>query len=163
MVDIADLYHTGLVVDDIDAARRSLGEAFGIEFTEPVHSKSPVRTPNGVVERESLVSFSRGSGHHIELIQQLFGGVWAPDDGGPRLHHLAFWVDDLHAESARLEALGMPVIVTAGAAGEATVSSFAYHDPGLGALFLELSPRTKRDQLYEMIGAVRSDPGSADT
>ena len=145
-----DLFHTGLVVDDIEAARRSFGAAFGIEFTEPVHSSHPVRTPNGVVERESLVSFSRGGGHHIELIEQVAGGVWEPSGGRPRLHHLAFWVDDLQAESARLEALGMPLVVTA--AGQEPVSSFAYHDPGAGALFFELSPRTKQAQLYEMIG-----------
>jgi catechol 2,3-dioxygenase-like lactoylglutathione lyase family enzyme len=148
-MDMADLHHTGLVVDDIDEARRSLGAALGVEFTEPVRSSAPVRTPDGVRERESLVCFSRGAGHRIELIQQVFGGVWAPAGGEPRLHHLAFWVDDLEAESARLESLGMPLVVTA-AAGDAPVNGFAYHDPGVGALFFELNPRSKRRALDEM-------------
>jgi catechol 2,3-dioxygenase-like lactoylglutathione lyase family enzyme len=154
MFGMTDLYHTGLIVDDIEKARQSLGAAFGVEWTEPSHTTAPVRTPEGVVERESIICFSRGNGHHLELIQQVFGGVWSPEDGRPRLHHLAFWVDDLEAESARLEALGMPVVVTA--MGDRPVASFVYHDGGQGSLFLELNMREKRDRLYEMVG--HTDP-----
>jgi len=146
---MTDLYHTGLVVDDIHGAMASLGAAFGVEWTEPIHTTTPVRTRAGVVERESIVSFSRGAGHHLELIQQVFGGVWVPADGSPRLHHLAFWVDDLAAESARLTELGMPVCVTG--LGDGPVASFAYHDAGQGSLFIELNMKSKRDRLYEMI------------
>ena len=144
-----DLYHTGLVVNDLQEAMRTMTAAVGAQWAEPVHATLPVRTPHGIVERESWVTFSTGEPHHIELIEAVWGGVWVPDDGGPRLHHLGFWVDDLQAESARLEGLGLPLRVT-GVGGEGAIS-FAYHDAGQGALFLELNSRSKRTQLYEWL------------
>jgi hypothetical protein len=149
MPSMADMYHTGMVVDDLESAMRSLHEAVGAEWSEPRRAAMPVRTSRGVIERESLVAFSRGEPPHIELIQQVFGGVWVPADGSPRLHHIGFWVDDLAGESARLEALGLRRCVTA--PGDGPASSFAYHDGGQGGLFIELNDRSKREMLYRVI------------
>ncbi len=45
------------------------------------------------------------------------------------------WIVSLEAESARLEAIGMPVVVTAGDS-DGRVFNFAYRDPGMGSLLL---------------------------
>ena len=140
---ISDLYHTGLVVDDLRSAMQSFTKALGVEWAGPVASSAPLRhCERGLVERESLVAFSRGGPQLLELIQPISGELWDPP-GAPRLHHLGFWVDDLAAESERLVALDMPVVLHGG--------SFVYHDTGQGSLYFELNCRSRQARTFAFI------------
>jgi hypothetical protein len=140
---ISELYHTGLVVDDLRTAMKAFSAALGVEWAGPVTSTAPVRHhERGIVERESLVAFSRGGPQLLELIQPLAGGLWDPPSA-PRLHHLGFWVADIAKESARLAELGMPVVLDGG--------SFVYHDSGQGSLYFELNCKSRQALTFAFI------------
>jgi methylmalonyl-CoA epimerase len=92
-----NLHHLGIAVDDLDAAILVYSDLFGatLEHRERVDDQ-------GVEAASLLVGESR-----IELLQPL-----GPDTPvgkflakrGPGMHHMAFEVDDLTAELARLKA-----------------------------------------------------------
>jgi catechol 2,3-dioxygenase-like lactoylglutathione lyase family enzyme len=133
---LTDFFHTGVVVDDMQRATAEMSKAFGFEWAEPTEILAPVRLHDGVVQAHRWVTYSIGGAHAIELIQQADGEIYVPTDGSQRLHHLGFWVDDLTAESRRLESLGMPVRMMGPA--HADQPYFAFHDGMLGGLFIEL-------------------------
>ncbi len=146
---MAGLWHTGLIVDDLDAAMAAYSDILGVEWASPKRNQTPVRGPRGIVERETWLTYSLGSGHHIELIQEISGGVWSPPSPQPRLHHMGFWVDDLQAESARLVDKGYPLHLTG--PSEEGALNFAYHDAKQGALFIELNMASNRAMVLDWI------------
>jgi catechol 2,3-dioxygenase-like lactoylglutathione lyase family enzyme len=99
-----DLYHVGLIVDDIDTAAKRLTAVNGYGWTKPVEAVLAVTTP----ERDYEVPFKfiySLQAPHLELIQQVPGTIWStmPDTAA---HHLGYWVDDLAATAAGLEQAG---------------------------------------------------------
>jgi methylmalonyl-CoA/ethylmalonyl-CoA epimerase len=102
-VAVLGVHHIGIAVDDLDAAVLVYEELFGaqIEQRETVESQG--------VEAASLRA---GSGR-IELLRPL-----GPDTPvgrflakrGPGMHHIAFEVDDVATELARLQADGAQLI-----------------------------------------------------
>ncbi|OBA74549.1 bleomycin resistance protein [Mycobacterium sp. 1554424.7] len=118
-----DLYHTGIVVPDLDAAMATLGELAGYRWIKPMSYTLPFRTASGVRELTSTIVYSLQS-PHIELAQEVPGSPWTAAPGNA-VHHLGYFSDDL-AESARaLEANGFTLEMTADAPGSG-LSLFAY-------------------------------------
>jgi catechol 2,3-dioxygenase-like lactoylglutathione lyase family enzyme len=125
-VNPADCYHTGLVVDDMDAAARRLTAAMGYQWTKPVESTLKVTTVDGDVEVLFKFVYSVNA-PHLELIQQVPGTLWtAPLDGGA--HHLGYWVDDIAMAAAQLESCGYRL--EARPSGDALTMFAYYTDPG---------------------------------
>lgn len=91
----ATLHHVGLVVPDLEGAMAEMSRLFGLEWTEPQER------PDG--DRTLRVAFSLTS-PRIELVQGNPGGTWSTE-GGPRLDHLAFWIDDFDATAGEAEAM----------------------------------------------------------
>lgn len=102
----AGIFHTGMIVDDIERVMYQMSEAFGFQWAEPLHFTRPAWTVKGNLSRESLVTYSLDGPHHVELVQSLDTTAWEAAIGGPRIDHIGYWADDLPAEIARLEALG---------------------------------------------------------
>src|SRR4051812_45661960 len=152
---MAGLWHPGLIVDDLDAAMAAYSDILAVEWASPKRNQTPVRGPQGIVERETWLTYSLGEGHHIELIWEVAGGVWSPASPQPRLHHMGFWVDDLQAESARLVAKGYALHLT-GPAEEGALH-FAYHDAKQGALFIELNMASNRPTVLDWVEPHRHD------
>jgi methylmalonyl-CoA/ethylmalonyl-CoA epimerase len=102
-VPVRDVHHIGIAVDDLDAAVLVYEELFGAvpEHRETMESQG--------VEAASL----RTGGGRIELLRPL-----GPDTPvgrfiarrGPGMHHVAFEVDDVAAELARLKAQGARLV-----------------------------------------------------
>ena len=97
------IHHLGIAVDDLDAAIANYGALFGAEFE---HREV---LPEQGVEAASLIV----GGSRLELLHAL-----APDtpvgrflaSRGPGMHHVAFRVDDIASELARLSAGGARLI-----------------------------------------------------
>ena len=97
------IHHLGLAVDDLDRAISTYERLFGAELEERA-----TQDEQGVEAASLLV----GSGH-VELLAAL-----APDtpvgrflaSRGPGMHHVAYEVDDISAELARLEGEGARLI-----------------------------------------------------
>jgi catechol 2,3-dioxygenase-like lactoylglutathione lyase family enzyme len=130
----SNVYHVGFVVPDLDAAIASVGEALRLTFTEPIEMPGvQLFTPAGPAEAALRLCYSSRP-IHVELIQSVPGTLWDSDDA-LRGHHLGVWADDVEAEGARLEALGMPPVWW-GVGGDGR-RVFSYHSTGLG-FYVEL-------------------------
>ena len=99
----ARIDHTGVAVEDLDAAVALYEQTFGMEL---VHRETV--TEQGV----EAVLFDVGE-NHVELLRPL-----GPDTPvgkflakrGPGLHHVAYQTPDIEAELDRLRAAGMRLI-----------------------------------------------------
>jgi catechol 2,3-dioxygenase-like lactoylglutathione lyase family enzyme len=122
-----DLYHTGLVVADMESAAKRLTAAMGYTWTIPVEADLMVATAAGDVEVPFRFVYSLQA-PHLELIQEAPGTIWtASADGAP--HHLGYWVDDIVAAATQLEEAGYQL--EARPSGEA-LSMFAYFTDATG-------------------------------
>jgi methylmalonyl-CoA/ethylmalonyl-CoA epimerase len=95
--------HIGIAVDDLDAGIALYEERLGLPF---VHRET--------IEEIGLelVLFDVGESH-VELLAPTRPGSMVGDflaEHGPGMHHIAYGVDDVDAEIARLRAEGMRLI-----------------------------------------------------
>lgn len=127
MIDPGDLYHTGLIVTDIDAAAKHLTAAGGYQWTDPVEYTLPVTTADGNYEIPFKFVYSVQA-PHLELVQEVPGTIWTAPTGGA-VHHLGYWVDDIAGAADALEQAGYRQ--EARPAGE-KLSAFAYYLDPLG-------------------------------
>lgn len=109
-MNAAGLFHTGLVVDDIEAAKVLLAEASGYHWGPSVGGDVPIQTPDGEQFVPMLVAFSVDE-PRIELVQAIPGTIWQPSDSG--LHHLGYWSEDVAADVDGLLARGYAVEASA--------------------------------------------------
>lgn len=138
-----ELYHTGIVVADLEAAMAELTDLFGYEWTgvNPQHLR--FRTPSGEDSVELNFVYTLGQGHHIELVEARPGTVWElGDEPHARPHHLGYWCDDVTGTSRRLAEAGMPLLCTYAGDPDNAVG-FAYHRLHTGQL-VELVDSSRR-------------------
>ena len=123
----ADLYHTGVVVPDLDAAIDRLSAVGGYRWTKTVEAVMPVLTADGPVDIPFKMVYSIDA-PHLELVQEVPGTTWT---SAPRnaVHHLGYWTDDVLATGAQLERAGYAFEVRAGGDGPPI---FAYYLDPLG-------------------------------
>jgi catechol 2,3-dioxygenase-like lactoylglutathione lyase family enzyme len=127
-VNPADMYHTGLVVPDVEAAAERLSLAAGYEWTKPIEATLSVTTADSDIEVPFAFVYSIQA-PHLELIQEVPGSIWTAAPGNAA-HHLGYWVDDLDAAATELEAAGYEL--EARPAGD-RLSQFAYYLDSSGA------------------------------
>ncbi|MCT9075603.1 VOC family protein [Streptomyces fulvoviolaceus] len=122
----ADLYHTGIVVPDIEVWKARMTEVAGHRWTETMTGEVQVRLADGVRPLQLRFAYSLDA-PHIELVQEIPGTPWT---AGERMatHHLGYFCDDLQTTSKGLEEAGFPL--EACAIVDGALSIFAYHlDP----------------------------------
>jgi hypothetical protein len=99
----ADQYHAGIVSDDPAATMAQLSEVLGCAWGEPMGGIITVGLPGGDATLEMRTWYSTTT-PRLEVVQSHPGTVWSRADSG--LHHLGYWVDDVAATIAALEARG---------------------------------------------------------
>jgi hypothetical protein len=130
-----ELYHTGLIVDDLHAAMDILTRFAGIQWATPQTIATNVQTSQGPLFRESYYTYSVDGPHHIELIEHRDATAWLTATGGRRVHHLGFWAEDFEGTRARLTELGLPSEIHGlDAKGKPAQLSF-HRDPQSGMWF----------------------------
>ena len=147
----SNLDHIGLIVRDLDKAAEHL-QSLGIGPFKPL--KKTVRydtkfygkpvDPDDIKLEVRMANM--GSGVKLELIQPLNGGPWREflETRGGGMHHLAFNVDDVDKEVAKLVEKGTVVIY-----------SVRFQGGGVAA-YLETS---KLGGLFNVVELVRWSPG----
>jgi catechol 2,3-dioxygenase-like lactoylglutathione lyase family enzyme len=145
-------YHVGIVTRDLDEAMTSVGALFGLTWAkeEPILVQPALRDRGGPVSWQSeRVVHSMGGPMRVELLQGGPGSVWHTDQPSV-LHHVAYWVDDIAATAARLEADGWTLEVTTAGADDRP-SMFAYlTKPGNARV--EITDASRRDETLERLG-----------
>ncbi|MED4600165.1 VOC family protein [Paenibacillus validus] len=91
--------HVGVMVKDIDASVRFYKEVVGLEL------KGRLDHPNGVIQL-AFLGFGQQAETELELIQGYNEGL--PAEG--KVHHIAFTVDDIEEEFARIKELDIRLI-----------------------------------------------------
>ncbi|MFI1031685.1 VOC family protein [Streptomyces sp. NPDC020951] len=121
-----DLYHTGIVVPDIEAGKARMSEVAGYRWTDTLTADVQVRLADGERVLRLRYAYSLDA-PHIELVQEIPGTPWTAAER-IATHHLGYFCDDVQATSKRLEEAGFPLEACAIVDGAPAV--FAYHlDP----------------------------------
>lgn len=135
-----NLYHTGIIVDDVAASAEALSKSLGYTWTKPAEGNDrPVRYADGSEATLRLRYAYSIEAPHLELVEAVPNTPWAGTDRS--LHHLGYWVDDLPAASAELAASGFPLVVCARDEDGSAPVRFAYHQAPDGT-YIELVERT---------------------
>ena len=124
-----DLYHTGIVVADLDAAMARLSALAGYRWITPLSYTLPFRTASGTSEFTSTFVYSLQS-PHLELIKEVPGSPWLAAPGNS-IHHLGYFTDNLAETAEMLERNGFTFEATA-AVSESDLSLFAYYVDAFG-------------------------------
>ena len=98
------LYHSGLVVDDLDATLDWFTKVAGYRWTDIVEVDQVAQAPDGEMTIPMRMAYS-GNAPRVEILQTVPGTIWVPADSG--VHHLGYWSDDVESDLATLEANGM--------------------------------------------------------
>ena len=98
-----DLYHVGIVVDDLDASLRWFTDTAGYRWCEEYAGDQVVETPAGEITVPMRFAYSMDT-PRLEVLQAVPGTLWQPASSG--IHHLGYWSDDVAADAAELERRG---------------------------------------------------------
>jgi lactoylglutathione lyase len=99
-----NLYHTGIVVDDLEATMAWFADVAGYTWTDVVSVDQTAVTADGEVTIPMTMVYS-GADPRLELLRTVPGTVWTPADSG--VHHIGYWSDDVESDLATLESGGM--------------------------------------------------------
>ncbi len=141
----ADLYHTGIVVDDLASAMDRFGDLFGVTW---FHGGAKVRivTDEGTMIAATAYALSAEGPHHVELVQSVAGTLYTVSGTG-QAHHLGYWADDVTATSAALSARGRPKVAGIYLTDHDASPICAYHQAGDG-FYVELVSTALRPFLF---------------
>jgi methylmalonyl-CoA epimerase len=114
------IHHVGVAVEDLDEAISTYGRLFGAELEERATQEEQGVEAASLRVGAGRLAMSSGEarGHalcpgHVELLAALDGDTPVGrflSRRGPGMHHVAYEVDDLPAELARLEGEGAELI-----------------------------------------------------
>ncbi|HEY9556449.1 MAG TPA: VOC family protein [Acidimicrobiales bacterium] len=136
----ADLWHTGIVVDDLAGAMTELGAQLGVSWYEG-GAEVRMTTEAGTTTVTTSYALSKEGPHHVELGQSIEGTLWTTPTPG-HAHHVGYWVDDVVAASRALDQGGSPRVATIAISDDAAPMC-AYHRTTSG-LFVEVVSRGLR-------------------
>ncbi|ELP64902.1 VOC family protein [Streptomyces turgidiscabies] len=119
----ADLYHTGIVVPDVDEWKVRMTEVAGYRWTETMAADLPVRLADGDRVLPLRYAYSLDA-PHIELVQEIPGTPWTAAEH-IATHHLGYFCDDVATTSKRLVEAGFALEACAVVDGAPSI--FAYH------------------------------------
>ena len=139
-----DLFHTGIVVDDLDAAKQHFGRLLGVTWLEG-GGKVSMHTAEGESPVVTKYAVSAEGPHHVELVQSVPETLYT-SNGSSRAHHVGYWVDDVPAASDALARSGLThVVLISFGAGRPPIT--AYHEAGDG-FWIELVARSMKRLLF---------------
>jgi catechol 2,3-dioxygenase-like lactoylglutathione lyase family enzyme len=139
-------YHVGIVVSDLDAARRRLTEVLGVTWGPVMRLESvEYRDADGRdVELPTAMCYSTGE-FAFELIEETPGTIWVTNESS-NLHHIGFWSERLVEDGCELAASSCPLEL-AGRQGSIAPAMFSYHRDEILGIRIELVDATARDAM----------------
>jgi catechol 2,3-dioxygenase-like lactoylglutathione lyase family enzyme len=134
IINYQQAFHTGVRVEDIDAAMAEMHDTLGVRWASVQHSSSRSlwMPDHGLEQVELTFVYSCDGPHRIELLQGAPGTVWDAGDH-PGVHHMGVWSDDVAADTDAVVAAGWSVAAAA-APPEDGYGTFAYVQPPSGMI-----------------------------
>ena len=148
MLNITDVYHTGFVVPEIEAAMAELTAVFGVSWTAVEEREMPIVTQDGPQVVTLRFAYSQGGTPRLELLEPVPGTPWETPShsfGAGAAHHIGVWAPDFAETSDKLVAEGFPRVLTFDD-GSGKAVRFAYHRLPSGVI-VELIDATRRAEL----------------
>lgn len=153
------MYHTGVIVDDLDEAMKLWGTALGLHWAPTLTSTVPLLCPTGIEPREIVYTYSLEGPHHIELLEQVNPAPYLNLTGGRHIHHLGYYTPDLPGESARLESLGLRRELS-GVTDTGEVTRATFHiNPVSPGMWIELVDQSVADVTDAWLGQACAEAG----
>jgi catechol 2,3-dioxygenase-like lactoylglutathione lyase family enzyme len=103
-------FHIGITTDDLATSMDLLAGVLGVSWTEPSAGQGLLHTVDGVPQPRPTSCVSREGPVHVDLIQGKPGTIW--EATGQRVHHFAYWTDDLPGDVKRLSEEGWRLEMT---------------------------------------------------
>jgi catechol 2,3-dioxygenase-like lactoylglutathione lyase family enzyme len=102
----ADLFHIGIVAEDLEATASTLSAVLGYEWTPVMGGPLEVTLPDGDAVLDIKCAYSTTL-PRLEVVGAVPGStLWQPTPGGAGVHHVGYWSDDVPADAAGLEEQG---------------------------------------------------------
>jgi hypothetical protein len=152
MFDLKRVFHTGIIVSNIEDAQGEIGASLNLEWTEVKNFTIAHWMPEtGLKEITMRAVYSKQGPHHLELCEGPPGSLYdlsrSPDG-----RHIGVWVDDLVAETERLLAKGWR-IEAANGTPDAGYGVLTYMSPPTSAFIVELVSSELKPMIDEWVGA----------
>ncbi|MBV8949258.1 MAG: VOC family protein [Actinobacteria bacterium] len=147
-MSLSELFHVGIVVPDLEAARTRFTELLGVQWGPILANDIPVRDGDGhdlVVPNR--ISYSTAP-PYLELIQEVAGTPWVCNEHS-NLHHIGYFSDAFAGDARGLRAAGCPLELCDGH-GEGAPAAFTYHRDPLGVR-LELVNAGMRPMMEQLM------------
>ena len=106
-----NLYHTGIVVDDLEATMEWFAKVADYSWTDVVTVDQEAVTPDGDVTIPMKMVYS-GAEPRLEKLLQTIPATASRPMTSPGVHHIGYWSDDVEADLATLESNGLTVEVS---------------------------------------------------
>jgi len=148
-----DLYHTGIVVEDFDAALQWFTDVAGYRWCDELALEQVVWTPDG--ERTVPIRFAYSTSEpRLEVLQAVPGTVWMPSTSG--VHHLGYWSDDVDRDVDTLVRHGLEAEVKAPKPDGSSMWAYCRGDSGPR---VELVSRSLEPMMADWFATGRSPLG----
>jgi len=146
---LTEMFHVGIVVPDVDAARERLTALLGVGWGPIVETTAlELRAADGsdlVVPNRICYSTAPP---YLELVEEVPGTPWVCNEYS-NLHHIGFFSTEVAADSAELSVARCPLEIAGRAAGQSP-AGFAYHRDNLGVR-IELVDATLRQMMEDWL------------
>jgi hypothetical protein len=146
IIKFSNLFHTGIVVEDIDAAKQEYADLLGVGWGFHGEFEMPVWFPSGPSKISFSFAYTAEGPHRLELVRQLPGTLWTATGAG-QVHHVGYWCDDVVDASAELARRGLPLCAKVGVDDPDAPSPIVIHQASTGA-YLELIDIAMRPTMF---------------
>jgi Glyoxalase/Bleomycin resistance protein/Dioxygenase superfamily len=146
VIKFSNLFHTGIVVDDIDAAKSEYTDLAGVTWGFQGELEMPVWFPTGPTTVSFCFAYASEGPHRLELVRQLPGTLWTVVGAG-QVHHVGYWCDDVGDASAELAGRGLPLCAKVGVDDPDAAAPIVIHQARTGA-YVELVDIAMRPTMF---------------
>jgi Glyoxalase/Bleomycin resistance protein/Dioxygenase superfamily len=145
-VGFADLYHTGIIVDEVEAAKAEYSDLMGVTWGAQGSVEMPILLPDGPKMVTFEYAYTTAGPHRLELVAPIPGTLWAVHGNG-HAHHLGYWCGDVAATSAELARRGHPLRVKVGVSEPDEPAGIVIHQARSG-VYIELVDVALRSAMF---------------
>ena len=151
MIDMTTIFHTGIVVENLEKAMEEIGQALNLDWSSVREFDPIVHWIPDVGRKEIAMKavYSKQGPVHLELCEgpaDSFYDIRKAAEG----RHVGIWVDDLVAETERLQSLGWKILAANGTPEEG-YGVLTYMTPADGSMVVELVAAELKPMIAEWI------------